>query len=129
MTREKFKEIDIDFEKRDGLIPVVVQDIESGDILMLAYANKEAINISIETKEATFWSTSRKEIWTKGKTSGDILIIKDIFVDCDQDAVLYKVSVKGNGACHTKNKDGKSRKSCFYRKMDFNKKELIFTEE
>jgi phosphoribosyl-AMP cyclohydrolase len=85
---------------------------------MLGYANPAALSESISTKMATFWSTSRQELWTKGKTSGDYLQIDDILVDCDQDALLYKVTSLGSGACHTKNAQGQARKSCFYRKIN-----------
>lgn len=111
----------IDFEKRGGLVPVVVQNARNGAILMLAYANKEALDETIRSSMATFWSTSRNELWTKGATSGDFLKIIDIHVDCDQDAVVYRVEPQGKGACHTKNPStGEARRSCFYRKVDLN---------
>jgi phosphoribosyl-AMP cyclohydrolase len=115
----------IQFEKRGGLIPVVVQDIETLQILMLGYANKEALDETVSSGLATFWSTSRNELWTKGKTSGDYLSIKEILVDCDQDALIYKVKPEG-GACHTKGKNKESRASCFYRKFNNQSQSLEF---
>ena len=117
--------LEIQFEKRGGLIPVVVQDVETLQVLMLGYANKEALDETISTGKATFWSTSRNELWTKGKTSGDVLSIKEILVDCDQDALVYKV-VRQGGTCHTKNKDNETRVSCFYRKIDEQLQNLEF---
>jgi len=109
----------IDFEKRGGLVPAVVQDVRNGQVLMLAYVNLEAFEETVRSKMATFWSTSRNELWKKGATSGDFLKIVDILTDCDQDALIYRVEPQGQGACHTKNPaTGKARTSCFYRKMD-----------
>ncbi len=99
---------DIDFKKSsDGLIPVVVQDAVSKDILMLAYANKEALNLTISTKKAWFWSRSRNRLWMKGEESGNVQYVKDILVDCDSDAIVYLVESAGP-ACHTGNR------SCFH---------------
>ena len=105
------------FEKRGGLLPVVVQESSTKEILMLGYANQDAWEETLATGLATFWSTSRNELWTKGKTSGDFLEIEDILLDCDQDAIIYQVRMAGKGACHTKNEHGEARKSCFYRKL------------
>ncbi|MEM1135810.1 MAG: phosphoribosyl-AMP cyclohydrolase [Bacteroidota bacterium] len=124
---EETQQLQLNFEKRGGLIPVIVQDAESKEILMLGYANKAAFEESVHSKLATFWSTSRNELWTKGKTSGDYLEIKEIRVDCDQDALIYIVRKKGLGACHTKNSKGETRNSCFYRRLMGNKK-LEFIE-
>ena len=126
---EENLELSIQFEKRGGLIPCIVQDDSSLEILMLGYINEEALKISIATRKATFYSTSRKEIWTKGNTSGDTLMIKGIYVDCDQDSVIYRVERMGSGACHTKNSKGKTRKSCFYRKIAENSTELVWLTE
>ncbi|MBT28245.1 MAG: phosphoribosyl-AMP cyclohydrolase [Thalassobius sp.] len=115
---EESKEVRLDFDKRGGLLPVIVQDIDSMEILMLGYANKAAFEETVNTGLATFWSTSRNELWTKGKTSGDYLEIKEIRVDCDQDAIVYQVHRKGSGSCHTKNSKGETRTSCFYRKIN-----------
>ena len=116
----------IDFEKRGGLIPAVVQDVADGRILMLAYVNPEALKITLEKGMATFWSTSRNELWTKGETSGDFLKIVEILTDCDQDALVYRVEPQGGGACHTRDPEsGKTRSSCFYRKFELPREQLI----
>ena len=106
------KKIFPNFSKRGGLLPVVVQDFNTFEVLMLAYANKEAYEKTLETKLATYYSTSRNEIWVKGATSGDFQEIKEISIDCDEDALIYKVIQKGKGACHTGNR------SCFFRKIN-----------
>ena len=100
----------LDFVKRNGLIPVVVQDIKTKDILMLAYANINAIEKTVKTGNAWFWSISRKKLWMKGEESGNIQEVKDILVDCDQDSVIYLVDSK-NPACHTGNR------SCFHNRL------------
>ena len=116
--------IKIQFNKREGLLPCVVQDHLSLEILMLGYVSKEAYEKTLKTGKATFYSTSRNELWTKGETSGDYLAIEDIYVDCDQDALIYLVKALGNGSCHTKNSQGKTRNSCFYRKVDLENNKL-----
>ena len=103
-----------------GLIAAIVQDVESDEVLMLAWMNAEALTLTINTGRATYWSRSRGEIWVKGETSGHIQEVADILVDCDQDAVLLKVRQKG-AACHTK------RKSCFYRRAANEGQALSFT--
>lgn len=125
---EERNELRLQFEKRNGLLPVVVQESSSGDILMIASVNGEAINQTIKTGKATFWSTSRQKLWVKGETSGNTLLLDEILVDCDQDALIYKVTLDGDGACHTTNKEGSPRKSCFYRKLNVNSLELEFLE-
>ena len=122
---EEGTELLIDFDKRGGLIPAVVQDVTDGRILMVAYVNELALRTTFEKGMATFWSTSRDELWTKGETSGDFLKIIDIFTDCDQDALIYQVEPQGGGACHTKDPEtGKTRETCFYRKIDLGDKSL-----
>lgn len=118
--------LSLQFNKRGGLLPVAVQETSTGQLLMLASVNEEAINKSLKTKKATFWSTSRNKLWTKGETSGDYLRIDKIFVDCDQDAVVYKVTLLGDGVCHTYDAQGKHRKACFYREINTEKSELQF---
>jgi phosphoribosyl-AMP cyclohydrolase len=98
---------DIDFEKRKGLLPVIVQDRKTKDILMLAYVNKEALDSTIRTGNAWFWSTSRNKLWMKGEESGNVQPIYEILVDCDSDAILYMVD-SNKPACHTGNR------SCFH---------------
>lgn len=125
-TLEEGSEISLQFKKRDGLLPVAVQEFKSGEILMIASVNREALTHSIKTKEAAFWSTSRNELWIKGATSGNRMTIQEILVDCDQDALIYKVSLESGGVCHTKTEDGFHRKSCFYRKIDDDAEKLTF---
>lgn len=116
---EEGSDLTIDFVKRGGLVPCVVQDVSDGRILMLAYVNEPALTTTFDKGMATFWSTSRNELWIKGETSGDFLKIIEVLTDCDQDALVYRVEVQGSGACHTKDPaGGGARKSCFYRKVD-----------
>jgi len=92
----------------DGLIPAIVQDASSGEVLMLAYMNSETLERTIETGFTHFWSRSRKKMWKKGETSGHTQEIKEILYDCDKDTVLIRVAQNGPGACHT------GHRSCFY---------------
>ncbi|MFC6941265.1 phosphoribosyl-AMP cyclohydrolase [Salinirubellus sp. GCM10025818] len=94
-----------------GLLPAVAQDAESGDVLMLAYANREALERTRETGLAHYYSRSREELWQKGATSGHVQRVREVRVDCDGDALLYRVDQDG-GACHT------GFESCFYRTVD-----------
>jgi phosphoribosyl-AMP cyclohydrolase len=95
-----------------GLIPAIVTDARDGSVVMLAYMNAEALRLTLETGEAHYWSRSRRELWRKGATSGDIQKVVDIRLDCDQDALLLSVALGGRGvACHT------GRHSCFYRRV------------
>ena len=91
---------DIDFTKSDGLVPVIVQDINSREILTLAYANKESLELTQKTGNSWFWSRSRNKLWLKGEESGNIQKVKEILVDCDSDALIYLVNPTGP-ACHT----------------------------
>ena len=107
--------IELEFSKSpDGLIPAIAQDYITGEVLMLAYVSEESLKISMETGCATYWSRSRQELWKKGETSGNVQIIKGILVDCDLDAIIFKVEQIGNVACHT------GEKSCFFRRMSDN---------
>ena len=107
------KMVDLDFSKNaDGLLPAVVQEYESGDILMLAYINRESWEKTLKTGKAHFWSRSRKKIWLKGESSGHVQIIHDILVDCDNDTVVFKVEQIGGAACHT------GYRTCFYRRVN-----------
>lgn len=95
----------------DGLIAAIVQDHITGDVLMLAWMNRDALEKTLETGQAHYWSRSREELWHKGATSGAFQIVQEIRIDCDQDAVLLRVDQQGSGACHT------GRKTCFYRSI------------
>lgn len=95
-----------------GLLPCVTVDAATGEVLMLAYMNAQALARTIETREAWYWSRSRNALWRKGETSGQIQSVIDLRIDCDQDAILLKVQVGGDGGCcHT------GRRSCFYRSV------------
>ena len=100
----------IKFDDR-GLVPAIAQDVHSGQVLMLAYVNRESLARTLETGLATYWSRSRQELWTKGLTSGHIQRVKRILLDCDLDAVLYQVEQVGP-ACHT------GRRSCFFHDLE-----------
>ncbi|MEO1187592.1 MAG: phosphoribosyl-AMP cyclohydrolase [Pseudomonadota bacterium] len=102
----------------DGLITAIAQDAETHEVLMLAWMNAEALQATIDTGRATYWSRSRQELWIKGETSGHTQAVQEVRIDCDQDAVLLKV-IQSGGACHT------GRKSCFYRIVDSDTAHLI----
>jgi len=104
--------IHVDFDKTGGLVPAIVQDNETGEILMLAYMNQEALNATLSTGKATYYSRSRQSLWVKGETSGNVQLVKEIRIDCDDDTVLIKVEQLGGAACHT------GHRSCFYKKVE-----------
>ena len=130
---EEGSALNLDFKKLQKIaqsgadvLPAVAQDADTGEVLILGYANELALKTSQETGMATFWSTSRNELWIKGKTSGDFLKIVEIRVNCEQNSLLYKVIPKGKGACHTKDEQGIARRGCYYRKVtDLNTLEII----
>jgi phosphoribosyl-AMP cyclohydrolase len=101
-----------DFDKRGGLVTAIAQDADSGEILMVAYMNREAWEHTLRTGTATYWSTSRNQLWKKGETSGHTQDVAEIRVDCDADAVVLRVRQKGGAACH------EGYRSCFYRRVD-----------
>lgn len=94
-----------------GLVPAIAQDAETGDILMVAWMNRESLELTLKSKKATYWSRSRNKLWLKGEESGNIQELKHIFIDCDADVVLMKVHQRGGAACHT------GHRSCFYREI------------
>jgi phosphoribosyl-AMP cyclohydrolase len=102
----------LDFEKLDGLIPAVVQDHVSGEVLMVGFMNPEAWETTLRTGKATFYSRTRRTLWTKGLTSGHVQLVKEIRIDCDDDTVVLKVEQIGGAACHT------GHRSCFYKRLD-----------
>ncbi len=106
------------FEKGKGLIPAIVQDYSNGEVLMLAYMNREAWLKTLETGKATYWSRSRNSLWIKGETSGHFQVVKEITIDCDEDTVLLKVEQTG-AACHT------GYRSCFYRRITAGTVEIV----
>lgn len=101
----------LQFAKGSGLLPAIVQDYETKEVLMLAYINETAWQKTLETGKAHYWSRSRNELWLKGETSGHQQLIKSILVDCDEDTVIYQVEQLGGAACHT------GHRSCFYRRV------------
>ena len=106
--------IKLDFSKGNGLLPAIAQDFTTGKVLMLAYINRESWEKSLETGEVHYYSRSRGELWHKGGTSGNIQKIKEIYADCDNDTVVFKVEQVGGAACHT------GRETCFFQKIDLN---------
>jgi len=104
--------VSLDFSKMGGLAPAIVQDYDSGEVLMLAFMNQAAWEHTLETGKATYYSRSRDKLWVKGESSGHVQVVREIRVDCDRDTVLVKVDQLGGAACH------KGYKSCFFRKLD-----------
>ena len=104
--------MEIDFAKGDGLVPVIVQDASTQEVLMMAYMNQEAWEQTLKTKKACFWSRSRKKLWLKGETSGHFQEVKEILLDCDGDTLLLKIDPKGKGTCHT------GYGSCFHQRHE-----------
>jgi len=121
---ENGTQLSLDFKKLakvaacgQDLIPAVAQDADTGEVLIVGYANRLAFDTALEEGMATFWSSSRNELWIKGKTSGDYLEIVELRVNCEQNSVLYRVRPKGQGACHVKDEKGIARKGCYYRSI------------
>jgi phosphoribosyl-AMP cyclohydrolase len=127
MTHEELEEgnaLNLDFTKlrkvancEADVLPAVAQDAHSGEVLIVGYANQLALETALKEGMATFWSTSRNELWLKGKTSGDYLKLEEVRVNCEQNSILYLVTPAGSGSCHTKNKDGVARPGCYYRRL------------
>ena len=102
----------LDFEKGGGLVTAIAQDHVSNEILMVAFMNEESFRETLATGQAVYWSRSRSKRWHKGEESGNVQIVKELFVDCDADVVLMKVEQVGGAACHT------GKRSCFFRKLE-----------
>ena len=112
--------VKLDFSKsNDGLIPAIAQDYKTGEVLMLAYINEESWAETLKSGYATYWTRSRQKLWKKGESSGNLQEIKEIFVECDEDTVIFKVNQIGNAACHV------GYRSCFYRKVDGGKLTVV----
>ena len=105
-------ELKLDFEKCGGLIPAIAQDWQTGEVLMLAYINQEAWEETLKSGNATYWTRSRQKLWKKGEESGNVQKVKEIYVDCDQDTVIFKIEQIGGAACH------EGYHSCFFRKYE-----------
>ncbi len=121
---EEGTQVALDFTKLQQIgqtgaevVPVAVQDADSKELLIIAYANDLALQHSLDQGVATFWSTSRNELWIKGATSGDTLDLVEVRVNCEQNSLLYLVRPRGDGACHTKDSSGKARNTCYYRRL------------
>jgi phosphoribosyl-AMP cyclohydrolase len=97
------------------VVPAVLQDADSGEVLFIGYVNEEALHTSLRERIAVLWSTSRNELWRKGATSGDVLELAEIRVNCEQNSLLYLVRRATGGACHTLSDSGSARPSCYYR--------------
>jgi phosphoribosyl-AMP cyclohydrolase len=106
------EKIQLDFTKTGGLIPAIVQDHQTGEVLMLAYMNQEAFDATLSSGKATYYSRSRQTLWVKGATSGNVQLVREIRIDCDDDTVLIKVEQLGGAACHT------GHATCFHKKVD-----------
>lgn len=123
ILHDDFDELKIDFDKNNGLIPVIVQDYETAEILMLAYMNKDAFDKTLLLGEMVYFSRSKNRLWHKGETSGHVQQLVELRVDCDEDTLLAKVIQKGGAACHV------GYKSCFYRVVDPDKSVSIVEEK
>ena len=124
----------LDFDKvgkigRNGhrVLPVVLQEVDSGEVLFVGYANEEAFRMTLELGSAVLYSTSRDEVWHKGATSGDTLSLVDVRVNCEQNSLLYRVRRDGRGCCHTLDENNATRSGCYYRIVT-SPKELAFAE-
>ncbi len=129
---EEGKELQLDYQKLrkvseggQDVVPVVLQHAGTGDVMYLAYANEQALRATLETRTAVLWSTSRSELWHKGATSGDVLDLDEVRVNCEQNSLLYRVRPRG-GVCHTRAADGNTRPSCYYRSIDAETGKLVF---
>ena len=109
----------IDFEKSGGLVPAIAQDHQTGEVLMMAYMNKESFEETVRTKRAVYFSRSRNKLWRKGEESGHVQEVREIFIDCDADTILLKVHQIGGAACH------EGYKSCFFRRVDKDKLTVV----
>lgn len=124
MSKELEEGVDLalDFKKLDSIsatgqdvVPVVLQHADSGEVLFVGYANELALQTTIEEGMAVLWSTSRNELWRKGATSGDVLHLVDVRINCEQNSLLYRVRPANAGVCHTRDSGGSTRATCYYR--------------
>ena len=128
---EEGLELKLDFNKLEkavgqskGIIPVAVQHADTNELILVAYTNELAFRKTIETKSLVLWSTSRNELWEKGKTSGETFDLVEARVNCEQNSLLYRVRPRRGAICHTKNKAGTPR-NCYYRKIDLASGKLV----
>lgn len=127
---EEGLKLSLDFDKLEkasrnspGIIPVAVQHADTQEIILVAYVNQPALDRAIQTRSAVFWSTSRNELWEKGKTSGETFDLLDVRVNCEQNSLVYIVRPRRGGICHTKNQVGEPR-NCYYRRLNMDTMEL-----
>ena len=121
---EEGTEIKLDFKKLGSIadkglnvVPVVLQHAQTGDVLFIGYANELALRETLDRRQAVLWSTSRNELWHKGATSGDVLDLVEVRLNCEQNSLLYRVIPRRGGVCHTKDRDGQARPRCYYRRI------------
>jgi phosphoribosyl-AMP cyclohydrolase len=122
---EEGDKLTLDFSRLERLgkqeqqvLPVVLQDADSKAVLYIGYANQQALLETLKNRRAVLWSTSRNELWRKGETSGDVLDLVDVRVNCEQNSLLYLVRPRRKGACHTKDSKGNTRPTCYYRRIE-----------
>lgn len=127
---EEGKELRLDFTKIakiaakcPDVIPVAVQNADTKEVILIAYVNELALKTAVQTRTAVFWSTSRNELWEKGKTSGETFELLEVYVNCEQNSLVFKVRPRRGGICHTKNCQGEPR-NCYYRRLNLDTWEL-----
>ena len=127
---EEGDRLQLDFQKLMGIaetkssvLPVAVQNAESREVILIAYVNQQALNHAIQTRTATFWSTSRNELWIKGESSGETFELLEVYVNCEQNSLVYIVKPRRGSICHTKNQSGQPR-NCYYRRLNLETGEL-----
>jgi phosphoribosyl-AMP cyclohydrolase len=126
---EEGRDLRLDYDKLarvaevGGVLPCAVQHADSREVILVAYVNEAALRRAIETRSAVFWSTSRNELWEKGKTSGETFDLLEIRVNCEQNSLLFLVRPRRGGICHTRNQAGEPR-DCFYRRLDMESMQL-----
>jgi phosphoribosyl-AMP cyclohydrolase len=123
VLRLDFSKLKESVKKSPDIIPVAVQDFATREVILVAYTNKQAFEKSVKTRIATFWSTSRNELWIKGATSGNTYELKEVYVNCEQNSLVYLVAAKAGGICHTFNSKGQAR-NCYYRRLNLDTGEL-----
>ena len=128
-TLEEGAALTLDFEKLakvgdSQVIPCAVQNADTQEVILVAYVNDQALAKAIETRSAVFWSTSRNELWEKGKTSGETFDLLEVRVNCEQNSLVYIVRPRHGGICHTKNEAGEPR-NCYYRRLDLETGDLV----
>lgn len=110
-------------EKCPDVIPVAVQNFDTKEVILVAYVNEKALKVAVETRTAVFWSTSRNELWEKGKSSGEVFDLLEVYVNCEQNSLLFVVRPRRGNICHTKNQKGEAR-NCYYRRLNMETGEL-----